>query len=80
MRWRDAHSAFRNRQQLREVAGHGAKTWEQAIGFLRIRDADDSLDASGPVATRRSCCAEEERIAGGQLLPVEVLVLPAALF
>ena len=47
VRWRDAHGAFRNRQQLREVAGLGAKTFEQAAGFLRIRDGDDPLDASG---------------------------------
>ena len=79
VRWRDAHGAFRNRQQLREVAGLGAKTFEQAAGPLRIRDGEDPLDASDPVATRRSCCGEEERIAGGQLLPVEVLVLPAVL-
>jgi uncharacterized protein len=47
VRWRDTHGAFRNRQQLLEVAGLGAKTFEQAAGFLRIRDGDNPLDLSG---------------------------------
>ncbi len=47
VRWRDAHGAFRNRRQLREVAGLGDKTFEQAAGFLRIRDGDNPLDLSG---------------------------------
>ena len=47
VRWRDAHGAFRNRQQLLEVAGLGPRTFEQAAGFLRIRDGDDPLDATG---------------------------------
>ena len=47
VRWRDAHGAFRNRQQLLEVSGLGAKTFEQSAGFLRIRDGDNPLDQSG---------------------------------
>ncbi|MCR5865093.1 Tex family protein [Aquincola sp. J276] len=47
VRWRDAHGAFRNRQQLLDVSGLGAKTFEQAAGFLRIRDGDNPLDQSG---------------------------------
>ena len=47
VRWRDTHGAFRNRRQLLEVAGLGPKTFEQAAGFLRIRDGDDPLDMSG---------------------------------
>ncbi|HSV69972.1 MAG TPA: Tex family protein [Methylibium sp.] len=47
VRWRDSHGAFRNRQQLREVAGLGDKTFEQAAGFLRIRGGDNPLDLSG---------------------------------
>ena len=47
VRWRDANGAFRNRQQLLDVAGLGAKTFEQAAGFLRIRDGDNPLDRSG---------------------------------
>jgi uncharacterized protein len=44
--YRDQHGRFRSRKQLNEVAGIGAKTFEQAAGFLRIRDGDDPLDAT----------------------------------
>ena len=47
VRWRDANGAFKNRRQLREVAGLGEKTFEQAAGFLRIRGGDNPLDVSG---------------------------------
>jgi uncharacterized protein len=47
VRWRDANGAFRNRKQLMDVAGLGAKTFELAAGFLRIRDGDNPLDLSG---------------------------------
>ena len=47
VRWRDAHGAFRSRQQLMEVNGLGAKTFEQSAGFLRIRGGDNPLDMTG---------------------------------
>ncbi|WP_088282839.1 Tex family protein [Ideonella sp. A 288] len=47
VRWRDAHGAFRSRQQLLDVAGLGPKTFEQSAGFLRIRGGDNPLDFSG---------------------------------
>ena len=47
VRWRDANGAFKSRKQLMDVAGLGAKTFEQAAGFLRIRDGDNPLDVSG---------------------------------
>jgi uncharacterized protein len=47
VRWRDTHGAFRNRRQLLDVAGLGPKTFEQAAGFLRIRDGDNPLDMTG---------------------------------
>ncbi|MEK8050716.1 Tex family protein [Ideonella sp. DXS22W] len=47
VRWRDANGAFRNRQQLLDVSGLGPKTFEQAAGFLRIRDGDNPLDLTG---------------------------------
>jgi protein Tex len=47
VRWRDAHGAFRNRQQLLDVTGLGPKTFEQSAGFLRIRGGDNPLDFSG---------------------------------
>ena len=47
VRWRDANGAFANRKQLLDVTGLGPKTFEQAAGFLRIRDGDNPLDQSG---------------------------------
>jgi len=47
VRWRDAHGAFKTRQQLLDVTGLGPKTFEQAAGFLRIRDGDNPLDMTG---------------------------------
>ncbi len=47
VRWRDAHGAFRNRQQLLDVTGLGPRTFEQSAGFLRIRDGDNPLDLTG---------------------------------
>jgi protein Tex len=47
VRWRETHGAFRSRQQLLEVAGLGAKTFEQSAGFLRIRGGDNPLDMTG---------------------------------
>ncbi|WP_291009490.1 Tex family protein [Hydrogenophaga sp.] len=47
VRWREAHGAFRSRQQLMDVAGLGAKTFEQSAGFLRIRGGDNPLDMTG---------------------------------
>jgi uncharacterized protein len=46
VRWRDANGRFRSRRQLLGVAGLGPRTFEQAAGFLRIRDGDDPLDAT----------------------------------
>ena len=47
VRWRDAHGSFKNRRQLLDVTGLGPKTFEQAAGFLRIRDGDNPLDMTG---------------------------------
>ncbi len=47
VRWREAHGAFKNRQQLMDVAGLGAKTFEQSAGFLRISGGDNPLDMTG---------------------------------
>ncbi len=47
VRWRDANGAFANRNQLLEVTGLGAKTFEQSAGFLRIRGGDNPLDMTG---------------------------------
>src|ERR1051325_6583577 len=42
--YRDQHGLFRSRLQLREIDGLGDKTFEQAAGFLRIKDGENPLD------------------------------------
>ncbi|MFC3197805.1 Tex family protein [Parapedobacter deserti] len=44
--YRNTHGAFRNRESLKRVPRLGEKAFEQAAGFLRIRNADNPLDAS----------------------------------
>ena len=41
---RDQHGSFRSRTQLHAIDGFGDKTFEQAAGFLRIKDGDNPLD------------------------------------
>jgi protein Tex len=42
--YRNEHGAFKNRKQLLKVAKLGPKAYEQAAGFLRIRDGENPLD------------------------------------
>ena len=44
--YRDAHGAFRSRDDLKKVPRLGDKTFEQAAGFLRVPHGDNPLDAS----------------------------------
>ncbi|MCP4427450.1 MAG: RNA-binding transcriptional accessory protein [Chloroflexi bacterium] len=44
--YRDENGRFPNRESLRNVKGLGSKAFEQAAGFLRIRDGTNPLDAS----------------------------------
>jgi len=44
--YRDENGPFKSRQELKKVARLGAKAFEQAAGFLRIRDASNPLDSS----------------------------------
>jgi uncharacterized protein len=45
--YRNANGAFKNRESLKKVPRLGDKAFEQAAGFLRIRDAKQVLDSSG---------------------------------
>jgi uncharacterized protein len=45
--YRNEHGRFRSRVQLTAVQGFGPKTFEQAAGFLRIREGDNPLDMTG---------------------------------
>ena len=44
--FRNEKGSFRSRMQVLEVPGIGPKTFEQAAGFLRIRNSDDPLDGT----------------------------------
>ncbi|MDQ7002578.1 MAG: helix-hairpin-helix domain-containing protein, partial [Ghiorsea sp.] len=43
---RDMKGAFSNRHELQSIKGLGAKTFEQAAGFLRVINGSNPLDAS----------------------------------
>ena len=43
---RDAHGAFRSRNELKQVPRLADKTFELAAGFLRVMNGDNPLDAS----------------------------------
>jgi protein Tex len=44
--YRDETGPFTNRMALRQVSGLGSKAFEQAAGFLRIRNGENPLDMS----------------------------------
>lgn len=44
--FRNEHGAFSNRDELKKVPRLGAKTFEQAAGFLRVLGSENPLDAS----------------------------------
>src|SRR5271157_1328789 len=65
--FRNEKGRFASRMSLREVAGFGPKTFEQAAGFLRIRGGENPLDMT---AVHPESYAVVERIA--QSLQVKV--------
>ena len=44
--YRQEHGPFRSREQLLEVDGVGPRVYEQCIGFLRVFDGENPLDAT----------------------------------
>ncbi len=46
VQYRDERGPYPNRKALLNISGLGAKAFEQAAGFLRIREGDNPLDAS----------------------------------
>ncbi len=46
VKYREENGAFRKREDLMKIPRFGAKTFEQAAGFLRIHNGDNPLDAS----------------------------------
>jgi protein Tex len=71
VRWREAHGAFDSRQQLMEVSGLGAKTFEQSAGFLRIRGGVNPLDMT---AVHPETYPVVERMLASTGKPVEQLM------
>jgi protein Tex len=71
VRWRESHGAFRSRQQLMDVSGLGAKTFEQSAGFLRIRGGDNPLDMT---AVHPETYPVVERMLASAGKPVEQLM------
>ena len=68
---REKVGAFRARRDLLKVAGLGPKAFEQAAGFVRIRGAENPLDASAVHPERYSLV---ERIAKDAGVDVRALV------
>jgi uncharacterized protein len=68
---RDLKGAFRGRNDLLEVSGLGARTFEQAAGFLRVRGGSHALDAS---AVHPERYALVERIAEDLGVPLDSLI------
>ena len=69
--FRQEQGRFRNREQLKKVPRLGAKTFEQAAGFLRIRDSENPLDAS---AVHPEAYSLVEKMAKGSGIATEQLV------
>jgi protein Tex len=72
---RDANGPFRTREQLKAVPRLGAKTFEQAAGFLRIPQGDNPLDAS---AVHPEAYPVVERILADLQKPVAEIMRDAA--
>jgi len=69
--YRNEHGSFRSRTQVLDVPGIGAKTFEQAAGFLRIRNGDNPLDMT---AVHPESYAVVEQIAAAAGASVDELI------
>jgi uncharacterized protein len=69
--FRDEHGAFEDRQQLLRVPRIGARTFQQAAGFLRVANGRNPLDRS---AVHPEAYPVVERIAARTGVPVRDLV------
>ncbi len=69
--YRQEHGAFPNRKALLKVPKMGAKTFEQAAGFLRVTNSDNPLDNSAVHPERYSiveCMAKDLRCTVSDLM------------
>jgi uncharacterized protein len=67
VRYRDENGAFKSREGLKKVPRLGAKTFEQAAGFLRITGGENPLDSS---AVHPEAYPVVERILGNLARPL----------
>ena len=74
--YRNAHGRLMSRQQLLQVDGLGEKTFQQAAGFLRIKDGEQLLDST---AVHPETYTVVERMAASLAVPVATLVSNAEL-
>jgi protein Tex len=71
VQFRDENGRFTSRSELRKVPGVGAKTFEQAAGFLRIRGGSQPLDST---AVHPESYALVEQIAASLNAPVDQII------
>jgi uncharacterized protein len=69
--YRDQHGLFRSRTQLHEIEGFGDRTFEQAAGFLRIKEGENALDRT---AVHPESYPLVERMATSLGVPVNELI------
>lgn len=75
--YRNTNGAFRYIEQMKEIKGFGAKSFEQAAGFLRVLNGDNPLDASAvhpesyPIV---NAMAKKLNISTDKLIGNEILV------
>ncbi|QHN02558.1 RNA-binding transcriptional accessory protein [Granulicella sp. WH15] len=71
VQYRNENGRFTSRAQLKQVTGVGAKTFEQAAGFLRIRGGSQPLDST---AVHPESYALVEQIAASIGAPIQQII------
>jgi len=71
VRFRESVGSFKTREQIKEVPRLGAKAFEQAAGFLRVKNGDHPLDDSSVHPERYTLV---EKMAKAQKKPVSELL------
>jgi uncharacterized protein len=68
---RDQNGRFVSREQLKQVTGVGPKTFEQAAGFLRIRDGSNPLDSTAVHPESYALVEQIAKLAGS---PIDAII------
>jgi uncharacterized protein len=77
VKFRDENGRFTSRKQLMKVPGVGAKTFEQAAGFLRIRGGEQPLDSTAVHPESYAVVEQIAKAAGAGI--AEVIANPSLL-